>query len=187
MKSRTARSLYDPPHRLIKLSSPATHRARNDPAASADCESIMICGSVPCESLCPPTSFISSHRPNTGIQAWMRWKEPSQIIKERSSTDSSESGTRPFSAETRHPPRASGEQVRRAYVMRSQSKLADTVCTCVSPCVQWTLYVCCVDAMPANHEQYYGFTKFAVELNELDSSLKLLLPPTDTRLRVDQR
>ncbi|XP_072250517.1 oxysterol-binding protein-related protein 3 isoform X2 [Leuresthes tenuis] len=43
------------------------------------------------------------------------------------------------------------------------------------------------NAMPAGYEQYYGFTKFAIELNELDSSLKLLLPPTDTRLRVDQR
>lgn len=43
------------------------------------------------------------------------------------------------------------------------------------------------DAMPVNHEQYYGFTQFAIELNELDPSLKLLLPPTDTRLRVDQR
>uniref|UniRef100_A0A8D3D1Q7 Oxysterol-binding protein n=1 Tax=Scophthalmus maximus TaxID=52904 RepID=A0A8D3D1Q7_SCOMX len=43
------------------------------------------------------------------------------------------------------------------------------------------------NAMPVDHEQYYGFTKFAVELNELDPSLKLLLPPTDTRLRVDQR
>ncbi|XP_034030883.1 oxysterol-binding protein-related protein 3 isoform X2 [Thalassophryne amazonica] len=42
-------------------------------------------------------------------------------------------------------------------------------------------------AMPVDHEQYYGFTKFAIELNELDPSLKLLLPPTDTRLRVDQR
>uniref|UniRef100_A0A7N6F7U4 Oxysterol-binding protein n=1 Tax=Anabas testudineus TaxID=64144 RepID=A0A7N6F7U4_ANATE len=42
------------------------------------------------------------------------------------------------------------------------------------------------NAIPVNHEQYYGFTKFAIELNELDSSLKLL-PPTDTRLRVDQR
>uniref|UniRef100_A0A672IT01 Oxysterol-binding protein n=1 Tax=Salarias fasciatus TaxID=181472 RepID=A0A672IT01_SALFA len=42
-------------------------------------------------------------------------------------------------------------------------------------------------AMPADYEQYYGFTKFAIELNELDPSLKLLLPPTDTRLRVDQR
>ncbi|XP_068180370.1 oxysterol-binding protein-related protein 3 isoform X1 [Antennarius striatus] len=43
------------------------------------------------------------------------------------------------------------------------------------------------NAIPADHEQYYGFTKFAIELNELDQSLKLLLPPTDTRLRVDQR
>ncbi|XP_028983873.1 oxysterol-binding protein-related protein 3 isoform X2 [Betta splendens] len=43
------------------------------------------------------------------------------------------------------------------------------------------------NAMSMDHEQYYGFTKFAVELNELDPSLKLLLPPTDTRLRVDQR
>uniref|UniRef100_A0A8C4GYQ7 Oxysterol-binding protein n=1 Tax=Dicentrarchus labrax TaxID=13489 RepID=A0A8C4GYQ7_DICLA len=43
------------------------------------------------------------------------------------------------------------------------------------------------NAMPVDYEQYYGFTKFAIELNELDPSLKLLLPPTDTRLRVDQR
>ncbi|XP_075883734.1 oxysterol-binding protein-related protein 3 isoform X2 [Nelusetta ayraudi] len=42
-------------------------------------------------------------------------------------------------------------------------------------------------AMPVDHEQYYGFTKFAIELNELEPSVKLLLPPTDTRLRVDQR
>ncbi|XP_047455838.1 oxysterol-binding protein-related protein 3 isoform X3 [Mugil cephalus] len=43
------------------------------------------------------------------------------------------------------------------------------------------------NAIPVDHEQYYGFTKFAVELNELDPSLRTLLPPTDTRLRVDQR
>ncbi|XP_042345142.1 oxysterol-binding protein-related protein 3 isoform X4 [Plectropomus leopardus] len=43
------------------------------------------------------------------------------------------------------------------------------------------------NAMPVDHEQYFGFTKFAIELNELDHSLKPLLPPTDTRLRVDQR
>ncbi|XP_028435979.1 oxysterol-binding protein-related protein 3 isoform X2 [Perca flavescens] len=43
------------------------------------------------------------------------------------------------------------------------------------------------NAMPVDLQQYYGFTKFAIELNELDPSLKLLLPPTDTRLRVDQR
>ncbi|CAN9514303.1 unnamed protein product [Ophioblennius macclurei] len=43
------------------------------------------------------------------------------------------------------------------------------------------------NAMPEDYKQYYGFTKFAIELNELDPSLKLMLPPTDTRLRVDQR
>ncbi|KAJ3609071.1 hypothetical protein NHX12_023598 [Muraenolepis orangiensis] len=41
--------------------------------------------------------------------------------------------------------------------------------------------------MPLDHEQYYGFTKFTVELNELDPALKALLPPTDTRFRPDQR
>lgn len=43
------------------------------------------------------------------------------------------------------------------------------------------------DTMPEEQEQYYGFTQFAMELNELDSSLRPLLPPTDTRLRPDQR
>ncbi|XP_056153830.1 oxysterol-binding protein-related protein 3-like [Lampris incognitus] len=41
--------------------------------------------------------------------------------------------------------------------------------------------------MPADQEQYYGFTQFAVELNELDPSLTALLPPIDTRFRLDQR
>ncbi|XP_069050812.1 oxysterol-binding protein-related protein 3 [Lepisosteus oculatus] len=41
--------------------------------------------------------------------------------------------------------------------------------------------------MPDDYEQYYGFTKFSMELNELESATKLLLPPTDTRLRLDQR
>ncbi|XP_018566852.1 oxysterol-binding protein-related protein 3 isoform X1 [Anoplophora glabripennis] len=40
--------------------------------------------------------------------------------------------------------------------------------------------------LPPNHERYYGFTRFAVELNELDPD-SYLLPPTDTRLRPDQR
>lgn len=43
------------------------------------------------------------------------------------------------------------------------------------------------NAMPVDYEQYFGFTKFAIELNELEPSIKHLLPPTDTRLRVDQR
>uniref|UniRef100_A0A3Q3VS04 Oxysterol-binding protein n=1 Tax=Mola mola TaxID=94237 RepID=A0A3Q3VS04_MOLML len=41
--------------------------------------------------------------------------------------------------------------------------------------------------MPVDQEQYYGFTQFAMELNELDATLRLLLPPTDTRFRPDQR
>lgn len=44
-----------------------------------------------------------------------------------------------------------------------------------------------IDPMPGDQEQYYGFTQFAVELNELDSTLRPLLPPTDTRFRPDQR
>uniref|UniRef100_A0A8C2QR62 Oxysterol-binding protein n=1 Tax=Capra hircus TaxID=9925 RepID=A0A8C2QR62_CAPHI len=41
--------------------------------------------------------------------------------------------------------------------------------------------------MPKGYEQYYGFTQFALELNEMDPLLKSLLPPTDTRFRPDQR
>lgn len=42
-------------------------------------------------------------------------------------------------------------------------------------------------AVPENSKQYYGFTRFAIELNELDDELKRILPPTDTRFRPDQR
>ncbi|TNN88101.1 Oxysterol-binding protein-related protein 3 [Liparis tanakae] len=41
--------------------------------------------------------------------------------------------------------------------------------------------------MPVDQDQFYGFTQFAVELNELDSTLRSLLTPTDTRFRPDQR
>ncbi|XP_064380728.1 oxysterol-binding protein-related protein 7 isoform X2 [Dromaius novaehollandiae] len=41
--------------------------------------------------------------------------------------------------------------------------------------------------MPRDHERNYGFTQFALELNELTPELKRVLPSTDTRLRPDQR
>ncbi|XP_063156835.1 oxysterol-binding protein-related protein 7 isoform X4 [Candoia aspera] len=41
--------------------------------------------------------------------------------------------------------------------------------------------------MPRDQEKNYGFTQFALELNELTPELKRLLPSTDTRLRPDQR
>ncbi|CAH1101995.1 unnamed protein product [Psylliodes chrysocephalus] len=40
--------------------------------------------------------------------------------------------------------------------------------------------------LPPNHELFYGFTRFAIELNELGPDSHLL-PPTDTRFRPDQR
>ncbi|XP_049635023.1 LOW QUALITY PROTEIN: oxysterol-binding protein-related protein 7 [Suncus etruscus] len=43
------------------------------------------------------------------------------------------------------------------------------------------------NSMPPNHERNFGFTQFALELNELTSELKRSLPSTDTRLRPDQR
>lgn len=41
--------------------------------------------------------------------------------------------------------------------------------------------------LPEDYEQYYGFTQFAVELNEMNESICPFLPPTDTRFRPDQR
>ncbi|XP_036396121.1 oxysterol-binding protein-related protein 6-like [Megalops cyprinoides] len=42
-------------------------------------------------------------------------------------------------------------------------------------------------SMPTDCELYYGFTRFAIELNELCPEIKDLLPPTDARFRPDQR
>uniref|UniRef100_A0A8C4II19 Oxysterol-binding protein n=1 Tax=Dicentrarchus labrax TaxID=13489 RepID=A0A8C4II19_DICLA len=41
--------------------------------------------------------------------------------------------------------------------------------------------------IPKDHLVYYGFSTFAMELNELTPDLKPLLPPSDSRLRPDQR
>ena len=49
-------------------------------------------------------------------------------------------------------------------------------------CICWL-----IGAIPENSKQYYGFTRFAIELNELDDELRKQLPPTDTRFRPDQR
>lgn len=41
--------------------------------------------------------------------------------------------------------------------------------------------------MPEAYKSYYGFTRFAIELNELTEMERSFLPPTDTRFRPDQR
>ena len=42
-------------------------------------------------------------------------------------------------------------------------------------------------ALPDNFQDYYGFSRFAIELNELTETDRIFLPPTDTRFRPDQR
>ena len=42
-------------------------------------------------------------------------------------------------------------------------------------------------ALPEDHELYYGFSRFTIELNDLEPGLVDILPPTDSRFRPDQR
>lgn len=42
-------------------------------------------------------------------------------------------------------------------------------------------------ALPEDHELYYGFSRFAIELNDLEPCLIDIIPPTDSRFRPDQR
>jgi len=42
-------------------------------------------------------------------------------------------------------------------------------------------------ALPEDHELYYGFSRFAIELNDLEPCLINVLPVTDSRFRPDQR
>lgn len=74
-----------------------------------------------------------------------------------------------------------------SYEVTSYCLLGDYSVARMSIMVSNELCTVHVDPMPADFEQYYGFTKFALELNELDLQTKPLLPPTDTRLRLDQR
>ena len=41
--------------------------------------------------------------------------------------------------------------------------------------------------MPEDANLYYGFTRFAIELNELTDELHDEIPPSDSRFRPDQR
>lgn len=44
-----------------------------------------------------------------------------------------------------------------------------------------------IDVQPDDYFDYYGFSRYARELNELTPELEAVLPPTDTRFRPDQR
>ncbi|KAH6586997.1 hypothetical protein BASA50_000046 [Batrachochytrium salamandrivorans] len=43
------------------------------------------------------------------------------------------------------------------------------------------------NALPACSQQNFNYTSFALSLNEINSTLETVLPPTDSRLRPDQR
>jgi len=51
-------------------------------------------------------------------------------------------------------------------------------------CILLMLYT---GSMPPDADIYYGFTRFAIELNEIDEEQVHLYPSTDTRFRPDQR
>ncbi len=59
--------------------------------------------------------------------------------------------------------------------------------TCSKQGLRMNFVIFHLGAVPENSKQYYGFTRFAIELNELDDELRKQLPPTDTRFRPDQR
>uniref|UniRef100_A0A915HQX0 Oxysterol-binding protein n=1 Tax=Romanomermis culicivorax TaxID=13658 RepID=A0A915HQX0_ROMCU len=43
-----------------------------------------------------------------------------------------------------------------------------------------------INSLPPNHKEYYGFTYFALSLNDLTKDIRNLLPPTDSRFRTDK-
>lgn len=77
--------------------------------------------------------------------------------------------------------------------------LIDPFLRVINPCTDYfetfaihkshlSLYLCYpADPQPKDYVLYYGFSNFAMEMNELMPELEPLLPPTDTRLRPDQR
>ncbi|XP_028267959.1 oxysterol-binding protein-related protein 6-like isoform X2 [Parambassis ranga] len=72
-----------------------------------------------------------------------------------------------------------GEVVHRFGGFWHEGIFCDTLST---PKCIWKPHV-----QPDDHFQFYGFSRYARELNELTPDLKKVLPPTDTRFRPDQR
>ena len=54
-------------------------------------------------------------------------------------------------------------------------------------CAQLSTLEHVVGNLPEDFDMYYGFTRFAIELNELREEEIAYLPRTDTRFRPDQR
>lgn len=122
-------------------------------------------------------------RLNPGALQSMKSKVWLQIQKEKWSTPFLGNGMNLCFKETHRLLRASGERVSddSVYISFDMCLLSEKLTMLLFYIVLLT------DPMLKDQDQYYGFTQFALELNELDSALKPLLPPTDTRFRPDQR
>ncbi|XP_076609662.1 oxysterol-binding protein-related protein 7-like isoform X1 [Chaetodon auriga] len=72
-----------------------------------------------------------------------------------------------------------GEVVHRFGGLWHEGIFCDTL---VTPTCIWKPNV-----QPDDHFDFYGFSRYARELNELTPDLEAVLPPTDTRFRPDQR
>ena len=61
------------------------------------------------------------------------------------------------------------------------------MCVCVLCVVCVYTYLLFAEVPPEYSDHYYGFTQYAIELNELTDGLAECLPTSDTRFRPDQR
>lgn len=88
-------------------------------------------------------------------------------------------------------PNASGGQVHTALTARLQTRQPVTLKSGKLKNIDdFSVIFCCPSlsgSMTTDYELYYGFTRFAIELNELCPELKDVLPRTDARFRPDQR
>lgn len=143
---------------------------------------------------------------------WTRFKDLWWIKKGKWSTGSLGNGTRAFTVVSHLLPNASGGQVGPGSSSTLKAGLYTRLI--IENSLKFAIYLneedrntvyiliilinsffnfclCCFlslsGSMPTDYELYYGFTRFAIELNELCPELKDVLPRTDARFRPDQR
>lgn len=143
----------------------------------------------------PCLSFLSSlcmlacaYRVTTGAPMWMRCRALWWTRRGRWSTGSLGNGMKVFTVVYHPQLGVSGDQV---------FWIECTLYCCVKCHISELrdlIFVLCArlkcllsGSMPTDYELYYGFTRFAIELNELCPEMRELLPPTDARFRPDQR
>lgn len=126
-------------------------------------------------------------RETTGVQMWMKFKDLWWIRKEKWSTGFLENGTKVFIVVSHLLLNASGGQVRISSRFTLTAGLHSGLAVQSFKAKRDFVGFPPPGSMPTDYELYYGFTRFAIELNELCPELKDALPRTDARFRPDQR